>query len=159
MFGFFFEREKERQSASGGEAEREGDTESEVDFRLWAVSTEPNTGLKPTSCEIMTWVEVGHLTDWATQAYVFLTISNILLNQVQPGSLLYTSFPSLPFMVASMLSDFWYLHMWKCWGAKKISWASQFPLLFSSFLVQHPPSSLWLMLTSHAVLLILVALL
>ena len=38
---------------SRGEAEREGDTESEADSRLRAVNTEPNAGLKPTNCEIM----------------------------------------------------------------------------------------------------------
>ena len=36
--------------------------------RLCAVSTEPNVGLKPMDCKIMTWTEVAYLTDWATQA-------------------------------------------------------------------------------------------
>ena len=53
---------------SGDGAEREGDTESETCSRLWAVSTEPDAGLEPTNCEIMTWAEVGRLTNWATQA-------------------------------------------------------------------------------------------
>ena len=35
-------------------AERGGDTESEAGSRLWAVSTELNVGLEPTSLEIMT---------------------------------------------------------------------------------------------------------
>ena len=35
--------------------------------RLWAVGTEPNAGLAPTNCEIMTWAEVRRLTNWATQ--------------------------------------------------------------------------------------------
>ena len=39
---------------SRGGAEREGDTESEADSRLGAVSTEPDTGLEPTDREIMT---------------------------------------------------------------------------------------------------------
>ena len=39
---------------SGDGAEREGDTESEAGSRLWAVSTEPDVGLEPTNCEIMT---------------------------------------------------------------------------------------------------------
>ena len=39
---------------SGGGAEREGDTESEAGSRLRAVSTEPDVGLEPTNCEIMT---------------------------------------------------------------------------------------------------------
>ena len=63
---FIFDRE--RQSVSRGEAEREGDPESEAGSRLWAVSTEPNAGLELTSLEIMTWAAVGCLTDWATQA-------------------------------------------------------------------------------------------
>ena len=57
-----------RQSMSGEGAEREGDTESEAASSLWAVSTEPNVGLKLRNCEIMTWAEVGRSTDWATQA-------------------------------------------------------------------------------------------
>ena len=36
----------ERDGVSGGGAEREGDTESEADFRLLAVSTEPHAGLE-----------------------------------------------------------------------------------------------------------------
>ena len=36
----------ERQSANGGGAEREGDTESEAGSRLQAVSTEPDAGLE-----------------------------------------------------------------------------------------------------------------
>ena len=53
-----------RQSTSvGGGAERQGDTESEAGFRLWVVSTEPDTGLELMNCEIMTWAEVGRLTN------------------------------------------------------------------------------------------------
>ena len=51
-----------------GEGLREGDTESEAGSRIRAVSTEPDAGLKLTDHEIMTWAEVGRLTDWATQA-------------------------------------------------------------------------------------------
>ena len=53
---------------SRGGTEREGDTESEAGSRLRAVSTEPDAGLELTNREIMTWAEVGCLTDWATQA-------------------------------------------------------------------------------------------
>ena len=53
---------------SRGGAERERDKESEAGSRLRAVSTEPDTGLELTDCVIMTGAEVGHLTDWATQA-------------------------------------------------------------------------------------------
>ena len=64
----FFFWERDRQSESGEGTEKEGDTESEAGSSLWAVSTEPDEGLKPMSHEIMTWAEVRHLTDWATQA-------------------------------------------------------------------------------------------
>ena len=52
---------------SRGGAEREGDTASEAGSTLRAVSTEPDTGLKLKNCEIMTWAEVGHSANWATQ--------------------------------------------------------------------------------------------
>ena len=57
MFIYFWVRD----SVSGGEAERKGDTEPEADARLWAVSIEPDAGLKPTNLEIITWAEVGCL--------------------------------------------------------------------------------------------------
>ena len=44
-------RDRERQSMSRGGAEREGETESEAGFRLWAVSTEPDTEFQPTNYE------------------------------------------------------------------------------------------------------------
>ena len=57
------ERERERERR----AEREGDTESEAGSRLWVVSTQPDMGLELTHHEIMIWIEVGRLTNWATQ--------------------------------------------------------------------------------------------
>ena len=48
---------------SEGGVERGGDTESEAGSRLAAVSAEPNAGLELTNREIMTWAEVGRLTD------------------------------------------------------------------------------------------------
>ena len=42
------------ESMIGGEAEREGDTEFEAGSTLYAVSTEPDEGLQPTNCEIVT---------------------------------------------------------------------------------------------------------
>ena len=55
------ERETEHEWRRG--REREGDTESEAGSRLRAVSTEPDAGLEPTDCEIMTWAKVGRPTD------------------------------------------------------------------------------------------------
>ena len=64
MFLFIFETK--RNSMSRGRAEREEDSESEAGSRLWAVSTEADTRLELTDCEIMTWAEVRRLTNWAT---------------------------------------------------------------------------------------------
>ena len=52
---------------SRGGAEREGDAESEAGARLRAVSTEPDAGLEPTDCEIMTGAEVGRSTAQPTE--------------------------------------------------------------------------------------------
>ena len=54
---------RERDSVSRGGGEREGDTDSEAGSSLQAVSTEPDAGLKLTNREIITWAEVGCLTD------------------------------------------------------------------------------------------------
>ena len=62
MFIHFSETERE-----GREAEREGDTESKAGSSLWAVSTEPDTGLELTDYKTMTWAEVRCFIDWATQ--------------------------------------------------------------------------------------------
>ena len=66
---FIFETERDSMNREG--AEREGDTEFEAGSKLWAVSTEPDMGLEPMNCEIMTWAEVGCSTDWATQVPQF----------------------------------------------------------------------------------------
>ena len=58
MFIYFWETERERARVGKGQREREGDTESEAGSSLWAVSTEPDAGLEPTECEILTWAEV-----------------------------------------------------------------------------------------------------
>ena len=50
----YFERQRETERERGRGREREGDTESEAGSRLQAVSTEPNTGLELTTCEIIT---------------------------------------------------------------------------------------------------------
>ena len=69
------QRQRERKECKREGAEREGDPESETGSRLQAVSTEPYVGLEPTKHEIMTWVKVGRLTNWATQAPPPSTIS------------------------------------------------------------------------------------
>ena len=62
---YFWDRE--RHSMSRERAERQGDTECEAGSRLWAVSTDPDTGLELVNWEIMTWAKVRCSTDWATQ--------------------------------------------------------------------------------------------
>ena len=62
----------ERESANREGEEREGDTESETDSRLWAVSKALDAGLKPTNHEIVTSVEFGRLTYQATEAPHFI---------------------------------------------------------------------------------------
>ena len=71
---------------SRGEAEREEDTESEAGSRLWAVSTEPDAGLELTDCEIVTWAEVGCLTDGATQVSRDAIYVDIQNGQIQTES-------------------------------------------------------------------------
>ena len=65
-----------------GGAEGEGDTESEAGSRLWAISPEPDEGLELMDREIVTWAEVGRLTDWATQAPLCLFFPWNLNNDV-----------------------------------------------------------------------------
>ena len=67
MLIYVWERERARQSMSGGGAEIEEDTESEAGLGLWAVSTEPSAGLELKDHKILIWVQVRRLTDWATQ--------------------------------------------------------------------------------------------
>ena len=63
----FWETERDRAQVGEGQRERET-SESQAGSRLWTDSTKPDTRLELTTCEIMTWAEVGCLTDWATQA-------------------------------------------------------------------------------------------
>ena len=65
---FIFARERETEWKQGRGRERDTHTELKAGSRLWAVSTEPDTGLKLTDHEIVTWAKIGRLTDWATQA-------------------------------------------------------------------------------------------
>ena len=65
VYSFF---ERGRQSVSGGGAETEGNPESKAGSRLWVVSTKRDMGLELMNHEIMTWPEVRHLNNWATQA-------------------------------------------------------------------------------------------
>ena len=68
MFIIIFEKERERMNRSGaGSGGWAGDTESEAGSRLRAVSTELQAGLQLMNWQIMTWAEVGRLTDWVTQ--------------------------------------------------------------------------------------------
>ena len=65
---FIHEREGESVCERGRGRERKAGTESKAGSRLRAVSTDPHMGLELKNYEIMTWAEVRHLIDWATQA-------------------------------------------------------------------------------------------
>ena len=54
FFFLMFISKRDRDRDRAGDGQREGDTESKAGSRIWAVSTEPEVGLKPTNCEIMT---------------------------------------------------------------------------------------------------------
>ena len=51
---YLFLREKDRARAGEGQRERKEDTEFQAGSRLRAVSTEPDAGLEPMNCELMT---------------------------------------------------------------------------------------------------------
>ena len=62
MLIYSWERQKDR-ARVGGEAEKEGDTESEAGSRVRAVSTDPDAGFQPTKHKIMTWAKAGRPTN------------------------------------------------------------------------------------------------
>ena len=67
MFTYFWKREQKQG--------RGRDTESEA-----GPSTDPDTGLELKDCEIVTWAEVRHLTNWVThvlQCFIFLFLKFI----------------------------------------------------------------------------------
>ena len=68
MFIYFQERQRQCEQGRVRERRETQNPKQAPGSRLWAVSTEPDTGLKPTNCEIMTWAEVRGLSDWATEA-------------------------------------------------------------------------------------------
>ena len=143
FFLFLREREKERDeslSPSGDGAEREGDTESEIGSRLWAVSTEPDAGLEPMNHEILTWAKVGCLTDWATQ--VPLKIHIFVLRPKYPKFIIYhnsmylgrkadnmTMGSQLKFVIIKVADDFNELILWapRAYLHILLIWHSSFP--------------------------------
>ena len=69
-----FEREGDGMSRGGAERDDRGRHRSRSRLQPPNVSTEPDVGLKPTICEVMTWAEVRCLTHWATQVPQFFVI-------------------------------------------------------------------------------------
>ena len=68
----YFQRRDRVWAVKGREREGEGNSESEVGSRLWAVITEPDVGLELTNREMVTWAEVRSLTNWVTQLSSFV---------------------------------------------------------------------------------------
>ena len=62
---FIFERETDRLQAGEGQRGRE------IQNPKQAPGSELSAQLKHMNCEVMTWAEVGHLTNRATQAPLF----------------------------------------------------------------------------------------
>ena len=127
-FIYFWDRERKEH-----EWGRVRDTESETVSRLWAVSTEPYAGLQLTDREIMTWAEVGHLTDWAPRRPYFLFIfrerermgeeQRKRKTESQAGS-------SLPAQSPMQGSNSQTMRLWpepKSWARHLTNWATQVP--------------------------------
>ena len=71
-FIYFWETEWDKAWAGEGQREKEIQNLKQAPASEQAVSTEPDVGHKPMNREIMTWAKVGHLTDLATQAPLFI---------------------------------------------------------------------------------------
>ena len=56
-----------------------------IPSRLCTVSAEPDVGLDLTNCEIVTWVEVGCLTDQDTQVPLLSFLSGVQLGELGYG--------------------------------------------------------------------------
>ena len=88
FYSFLRERERERYWEREGERQRDRETESEAGSRIWAVSTNPDAGLKLMNHELMTWAEVRRLTNWATQVpqmsfYIFWILTPYQIYNLQ----------------------------------------------------------------------------
>ena len=71
---FIYFWETERDTVRVGEGQREGETQNPKSVpgsELSAQSPEPDVGLELTDRKIMSWAEVSHLTNWATQAPLY----------------------------------------------------------------------------------------
>ena len=66
------------ESTSRVGAEREGDAELKQ-----TPGSQPDAGLELTSYAIITWAEVGRLTDWATHAPLFFFVFKDLIGFIQ----------------------------------------------------------------------------
>ena len=64
---YFWETEWEKACVGEGQRQKETQNLKRAPGSEQAVSAEPDVGLKPPNCEIMTWAEVGGSTDRATQ--------------------------------------------------------------------------------------------
>ena len=115
MFIYFWETERDRVGVGEGQRERETQNPKQAP-RLWAISTEPDTGLKPMNCKIMTWAKVGRLTNWSTQAPHINDLLNIQIKLCHYSALntywlpitlrIRSQFPSSPIWMSLLPSHF-----------------------------------------------------
>ena len=79
MFIYFWETERDRAWAGEGQRKKETQNLKQAPGPEQAVSTEPDAGLEPTNCEIMTWAKLWCSTDWATLAPLY----SIILSEIK----------------------------------------------------------------------------
>ena len=123
--------------------ERMGEGQSEWGYKGSEVdSMEPDTGLKPMNCEIMTWAEIRHLTDWTIHPGAPMFPLQIVYNSCPlPCDFIYPLtgmggyFPSLLILGWDMWLGLatWKGPEWECAG----SWPrpSVFPVSWTSAIV------------------------
>ena len=76
MFIYFWERDR----AQAGEGQRERETQNPKQAPGSELSAQSLTrGSNPQTPELMTWAEVGRLTNWATQAPQFFLYSTSVI--------------------------------------------------------------------------------
>ena len=94
-----------------GEGQKERETQNPKQAPGWGVSTEPDVGLEPTSCEIMIWAEVRCSSNWATQAPLNILI---LIYTMESGFFSIYSLSSTLRSPGKLFKNYYYLWLHFC---------------------------------------------